>query len=536
MIILRSTALSNSRLHISRVRFSTLFFILFIILSAAHAKTFAATWTVAAGGDLQAALNAAQPGDTIVIEAGASFIGPFTLPNKLGTNTDADWITIRTSAPDSSLPVDKRVTPAQAALMPKLLSPGRAEAALQTAPGAHHYRLIGIEFARTSSSSIVYDLVKLGDGSPAQNSLDKVPHHFVLDRCFIHGDSGNLKRGVSLQSAHTDILNCYISEFHVRGQEAQAVAGWNGPGPFRIINNFLEGAGENLIFGGAQAAVPNLVPSDILIARNHFSKQPSWRGIWTVKNILELKSARRVRIDGNLLEYCWLDAQQGYAVLFTPRPNDSGAWAVVEDVEFTNNIIRHVAAAMHFSGQDDLWTGHTTERRLHRVRVANNLFEEVNHERWGGDGCFIKMVSGADGVMVEHNTVVQTGTISKSGGEASTGYVFRDNIVRHNEYGVHGDGRGYGMPAIEAYMPGAQFVRNVIVKEANAPWNTEQVYPPGNWFPATLRDVGFIDLAGRNYRLGANSRYRRAATDGKDVGCDIDQLEAAMAARTTTHE
>ena len=58
------------------------------------------TITVSAGGDLQAALNAAQPGDVITLQAGATFTGPFTLPNKAGTG----WITVRTSAPDSSLP------------------------------------------------------------------------------------------------------------------------------------------------------------------------------------------------------------------------------------------------------------------------------------------------------------------------------------------------------------------------------------------------------------------------------------------------
>ncbi|HYE15081.1 MAG TPA: hypothetical protein VD968_11615, partial [Pyrinomonadaceae bacterium] len=368
MSIKRSAALSQKSPSSFLSTLRTL--LLFALLTAtAHATAAAATIAVPAGGDFQAALYAAQAGDIITLEAGATYVGPFTLPNKTGTGTDADWITIRTSAPDSALPAPgERITPAYAPLMPKLLSPGRGEAALQTEPGAHHYRFIGVEFGRVNSSAVVYDLVKLGDGSPAQNTPEEVPHHLTLDRCYIHGDDGDLKRGISLQSAHTEIVGCYVSEFHVRGQDTQAVAGWNGPGPYRIVNNYLEGAGENLIFGGARSAVPGQTPSDILISRNHISKPASWRGRWTVKNLLELKHARRVRIEGNLLEHCWLDAQQGYAVLFTPRPSDSGDWAAVEDVEFVNNVVRRVAAGVHVSGQDDLFSPAPKSRRLRRVR------------------------------------------------------------------------------------------------------------------------------------------------------------------------
>ena len=55
------------------------------------------TIAVPAGGNLQAALDAAQPGDVITLQAGATFQGPFTLPNKAG----AGWITVRTSAPET---------------------------------------------------------------------------------------------------------------------------------------------------------------------------------------------------------------------------------------------------------------------------------------------------------------------------------------------------------------------------------------------------------------------------------------------------
>src|SRR6266850_5459995 len=57
------------------------------------------SWSVAVGGDVQATINAAQLGDEIVLAAGATFQGPFTLPPKAGTG----WITLRSSR-SSELP------------------------------------------------------------------------------------------------------------------------------------------------------------------------------------------------------------------------------------------------------------------------------------------------------------------------------------------------------------------------------------------------------------------------------------------------
>ncbi|HWJ55639.1 MAG TPA: hypothetical protein VNR90_05460, partial [Vicinamibacterales bacterium] len=55
---------------------------------------------VSAGGNLQAALNQAQPGQVIQLQAGATFDGNFILPLKTGSG----YITVRTSTPDAQLP------------------------------------------------------------------------------------------------------------------------------------------------------------------------------------------------------------------------------------------------------------------------------------------------------------------------------------------------------------------------------------------------------------------------------------------------
>ncbi|HEX8073291.1 MAG TPA: hypothetical protein VF546_25325 [Pyrinomonadaceae bacterium] len=213
-------------------------------------------------------------------------------------------------------PAGQRITPAYAAVLPKVVSRGFGEPALRTAASAHHYRFVGVEFRPADSSALVFDLVMLGDNGPNQDTLAEVPHHLVLDRCYVHAlPEQALKRGVQLNSAYTDIINSYVAGFKVVGQEAQAVGSWNGPGPFKLINNYLEGAGENVIFGGTDAPIPNLVAEDIEVRRNHFFKPLSWRvgdpcdcyggTHWMVKSIFELKNARRVTVDGNVFENNW---------------------------------------------------------------------------------------------------------------------------------------------------------------------------------------------------------------------------------------
>jgi len=116
------------------------------------------TITVRAGGDLQAALNAARLGEVITLEPGAVFQGNCALRNKTGSG----WLIARSGAPDDRLPAPgARVTPAFTPLMPKILSPNQ-NPALYTEPGAHHYRFIGIEFSTTPDVKTIYSIVAFG--------------------------------------------------------------------------------------------------------------------------------------------------------------------------------------------------------------------------------------------------------------------------------------------------------------------------------------------------------------------------------------
>ena len=330
------------------------------------------------GDDLQDAIDVAQLGDTIVVEAGATFKGPFTLPKKTGTG----WLTIRTSTPDKQFPPPgTRVAPSHAPLMPKLIS-WKGEGVVLAERGAHHYRFIGIEVA-PSEGSYLYSLMWFGTNR--ERTVEELPHHIIVDRCYLHGDpKKGSRRGVALNGRHLAVVDSYLSEFKEVGGDSQAILGWGGAGPFKISNNYLEGAGENIMFGGGDPYIKDLVPSDIEVRGNHLVKplrwkknEPGYEGTqWSVKNLFELKNARRVIVDGNVMEHSWEEAQTGFAVLFTVRNQDGNApWSVVEDVQFVNNIVRHSGSGITLMGHDNNrpWD---QSQETKRILIRNNLWED----------------------------------------------------------------------------------------------------------------------------------------------------------------
>jgi hypothetical protein len=485
----------------------------------------AANVSVPAGADLQQALNRARPGDTLTLAPGATYTGNFVLPATDGSA----YITIR-SENDATLPrAGQRILPAHSERLAKLKSPN-ADPALRTAPGAHHWRLELLEFLPTAGTAA--DIIRLGDGGNAQHDLAQVPHDVAIDRCYIHGDPARgQKRGIALNSAATTIVDSYISEIKAVAQDSQAIAGWNGPGPYTIENNYLEAAGENFILGGSDPFIQGLIAQDVVFRGNHLAKPVAWRtGPWQVKNLFELKNARRVLVEGNLMEYVWREAQVGYAILLTPRNQDGRApWVTVQDVTIRRNIVRHAGGGLSISGEDSNFPSGSTER----VKIVDNIFYDIDARAWGGPGVFALIGNAPRDIAIEHNTVSQSGNIIQAYGGTTeqpapvAGFVFRDNLVRHNEFGVIGASRGVGVNSLEAFFPEAVFVSNTIAG------GDARRYPKGNTFVAADEfESTFVNPSGGDFRLKPGSRARGAASDGKDVGADVTAIAQALGLRT----
>jgi hypothetical protein len=472
--------------------------------------------TVGRGGDVQRALDDARPGDVILLESGAQFVGSFKLPVKEG----AGWITIRSSASDAELPPEGvRMNPSYAPRLAKLVTPND-DPALVAAPGAHHFRIVAVEITAAPNVTRNSALVLFGGGRRDQRRREDIPHHLIIDRSYVHGHATlATKRCVALNSAFSAVIDSYLSDCHDKGFDAQAICGWNGPGPFKIVNNYLEGSGENVMFGGGDPGIHGLVPSDIEVRHNHFFKPLAWKGVWTVKNIFELKNAQRVLVEGNVFENNWVDAQDGFALMFKSENQDGTApWSVTRNVTVRYNKILNSPSGVNIGASYN-----NAVEGANRILIEQNLFDRIGPPELGGGGRLWELVDDPSDLTFDHNTAFATSSALMLTALQKTFVTIRNNVLARGEYGFFGSGQGEGNRAIDYYLRASVITHNVIIgAKADA-------YPPGNFFPERIADVGFVAPNDGDYRLARGSRYKRAGTDGRDLGADIDSLNAATA-------
>ncbi|MBK6972807.1 MAG: hypothetical protein IPH26_07560 [Sterolibacteriaceae bacterium] len=464
------------------------------------------------GGNLQSALNSAQLGDTIVLQAGATFTGPISLPKK---TTGTGWIYIQSSA-YSNLPAPgTRVGPTDAANMPKIVATSGGGTTVQTVSGAHHFRFVGIEF-KPVSGNFLYNLISIGNG---ESSVASLPNNITFDRCYIHGDASvGGRRGVAMDGTYIAVVDSYISDFKEAGADTQALWAHSTPGPLKIVNNYLEAAGENVMFGGADPGIANVVPSDIEIRRNHFFKPLSWMGSsWSVKNLLEFKNARRALVEGNRFENNWAASQQGFSLLLTPRNQNGGApWSAVQDITIRLNTFLNLGQGINVSGRDDTYSSQVTSR----VLIQDNVINVSNLGSSGGR--MFQLVNGPADVTIDHNTGFCTSSLTfAENSPKADGFLFQNNLVTEGDYGFTGTGSGNAINTLNTYFTNWQFLKNAIIGGSSSN------YPTGNYFPSGISSVGFANYSGGNYHLAATSSLKGLGTDGKDIGANIDAVTAA---------
>jgi hypothetical protein len=542
-------------------------------------------WEVKSSDDLHAILKRANCGDTIQLQAGATFTGVFTLP--ANNCDDSNWIVIRSSAPDAALPREgTRISPCYAGVAslpgrPPLNCPStrnvmatltgtKSGGPLVLAAGANHYRLgPGLEITRTAGRGINYNLIAPEGATPAD--------HIIVDRDWVHGTAqDDTTRGLYLSGVtYAAVVDSYFNDFHCTASigactDSQAIAGGLGnlpQGTWKIENNFLEAAAENILFGGGTGTT---IPTDIEIRRNHMFKPLTWMpgqaGFvgganndptkcaksnttgycpFVVKNLFELKNAQRLLFEGNVLEYTWPGfTQHGAAILLTPlsqggrigNPN-----ATVADITIRYNEISHaasgvvIAEAAYEQGPPKLEA---------RISIHDDLFDDLSRAYYNGDTSvvagmafqlsFCPNCTPIQDVLIDHVTMLLTSprmfmVLGAPLGSPIQNLTFTNNIVSLPS-GLAITGTGAKAPCGFQGNSAHERLKSCVAPlrfEGNALVGTNDSWPRGNSFPQDLKKVRFLTYdagSDRDYRLSPQSPHKNRGTDGKDLGADIDAI------------
>ena len=535
---------------------------------------------VKSGGNLQATLDDAACGDVIELEAGAKFTGHFRLPKK--ACNDAHWIIIRTSAPDEALPPEgTRLTPCYAGVaslpgrpdfhcvstknvVPKITFAGQGGSGpIFFSDGANHYRFTGVEVTRESPGVSVTALAGTEDRVAAD--------HIIFDRVWIHGTpQDETRRGLHLNGmSYVAVVDSFFSDFHCVSAagtctDSQAIGGGGGDipsGPYKISNNFLEAAGENILFGGGRASI---TPADIEIRHNYLLKPITWMrgqpgfvgGVsgdpFIVKNLFELKNAQRVLFEGNILEDSWGGfTQTGFSIVLTPKNqnNGNGRENLCPSCRVTDVTIRYCKIAHVGSGfqiANGLATGGAVAAAGERYSIHDVVIDDIDNKKYAGFGAFMVLISNAPtlkDVKMDHITAASSRVFLSLGvkGEKLRNFIFTNNLIGANEKQITSSGGGAENCVFRANTRSpAEILKDCvdsITFTNNAIINGFGAWPRDNFLPKDVEAVGF--WKGSNgfseFRLCRTkdagcktpSKYAGAGSDQKDIGADIDLVSAA---------
>lgn len=531
----------------------------------------ACTTTVATSSALQPAINAASSGSTICTPAGATWIGHWTF-----SASNAAYVTVRST--EAHL-ITGRASESDASHMTKFVSPDTVPA-LTVKQNASRWRFVGLEMTTQSTGGGNF-IFRVGASGSSQgvscSSFSCIPHHIVIDRCWIHGvtltqrDGAQTQAGINLDAEYAIVMNSRINEIHDRDGDNQAIAWAFTRGPIIIQNNFLEAGGENVMPGGSDPPVAH-IPSNIVIRGNHFWKNPLWVGAccgdggscspknsYGEKNQLEFKVGQYILIEGNVFENYWnapaacgaqfyafvaKSSNQACGSFTVVNPSDTGSYNETRDITIRYNKFVNVAAAFMlgrlakcptFNGGGVYHIHDNLIINLGWNNAARTEFVLLGYSAPVGNHYEL-----APDVTIEHNTVatpLKSATsiaiyttkddygITSTPGQYVVPYAYnftlRNNILA-GAWNINKVGASEG--TINTYLPNHIYQKNVTIGSGS--------YFASANYPRSSYSGLFVNEGGGNYALTTANAAAYPGTDGRPAGADITALNTCTAGAT----
>jgi Carbohydrate binding module (family 6)/PKD domain/FG-GAP-like repeat len=494
----------------------------------------------------------------------------------------SEFVTIGTTA---TLPdLKNRITPDSTSLI-TIRSELRGVEALNVNNGipngnkAGKIRFSGIKFDPKhddwTTDIDAYYIVKVGDYETTTVASQN-PERVIFQHCVLNPPNNiEIAHGLLNNGYKLSVISSWFGNIKTRSAgDSQAIFALSGRGSHVYNNNFLEAGSETILYGGTgcitnNCTIDGIVPTNIEMRRNFFTKRLSWRtdyayGEISVKNLFETKTGRRIYAEGNLMTNHWDDYEnQASALVFKSAVGSSAGgylWNVTEDVVFENNRISHIQGGI--GTVRDVDSGQITDYdplKVSNIRFKNNVFDDSAVERFGapqGKAWFI-FAKGVDDFYIDHTTMIDPRDNVTGNGERAlyfddiNSYRFKitNSIIALNEYGFStscgggiialnvGGGGGVPDPCISNVSPSWIVSTNVFPKIGNHNINS---FPSNNFYPENYSGVGLANYV----RCDSNTELcdqpitnfecigavcNNAGSDGLDIGANIPLVAQRIA-------
>ena len=378
------------------------------------------------------------------------------------------------------------------------------------------------------------------------NFLEASSENFFVGGAVLEGFTGTISNPTITSATLSSVSNLSVDD-----NIALPIAGAYSAKYSTIVRSI---SGNNITFDEIVSAPDNggtakwaVTPSYMEFRRNYLKKPTAWRAgqpdhdgsNWQVKNLFEVKTARYMVIDGNIMENSWIK-DQAYSLVFTVRYADFlHEAAVIREIQFSNNIVKNVANGFNITPTDNYGpTGLTQD-----ITIRNNLFQNMgsNYDSAGGVHLLINLQSEIDQlggratlkrIYLIHNTH-DNGTPDNSNGQitwfgangGTTEGLWINNVHQDGGQGFR-NGGATSAANITIFLPpgtSANWNKNLILNP------TSDTYPTAAITQSAMWPSIFVNYAAGDFTLIGGNPGKNAATDGIDVGVDFSTLQAATA-------
>jgi len=433
---------------------------------------------VRTGEDVQKAVDSAPDGSLILVDPGKYRV------SLILTKKNTKGVTIKSSADVSNFQARKNafgyVDYEMRAAMPQFIPVSPLDYSIWGMDGS-----AGYTFENICIPSPQEDRGMIAVGTDQNRTLANAATNYRIKDCVLGSDQPDAKghRGVDVNCGFIEIDGNFIGGLAEVARDSQAICGWNGPGPFKIHNNFLEASGENFLFGGATCRHPDLIPKNVVIEGNHIRKNPEWFNLPTqpaVKLLGEIKNVDGFLAQHNLLENCWKQGQTGYCFKITAAncgeklPDGTGIrgqgdWVRARAIVIMFNVVRNCIGFMNVHNSE----GEGKTQGVDGLHVAHNLAYAMNTQflRAGGEPRGFLLNGGPQNIIIENNALFFEG---KSNAFLSLATSIKTDVINvlsiernifcEGDYGIAGAGQAPGEPSLLAFSPNAVMRDNLIIK------------------------------------------------------------------------